>query len=81
MDFEEDPSFQDMPHLFIEKGAKYQELILPSGLPNDKQQVIQNKDLVELEKKELDRIIQKLNIEGRPKMNKKELPKAISKAK
>lgn len=32
-DFEDDPEFRDMPHLFMEKGSHYTELILPNGLP------------------------------------------------
>jgi hypothetical protein len=106
MSLEEDPAFQDMPHLFIEKGAKYQELVLPSGLPDhnqdrkkiiftrekvdeekirlhskDKKQQFKNEDPVEMKKKELGRMARKLNIEGRSKMNKDQLSKAIHKAK
>jgi hypothetical protein len=38
-EFEDDPEFQDMPHLFLKDGNKYRELILPNGLPtkNDHQ--------------------------------------------
>lgn len=32
-DFDDDPEFQDMPHLFMEKGKKYMEMILPNGFP------------------------------------------------
>lgn len=32
-DFKDDPEFQDMPHLFLEKGSKYTEMVLPQGLP------------------------------------------------
>ena len=32
-DFDDDPEFQDMPHLFMEKGSRFTELILPQGLP------------------------------------------------
>lgn len=32
-DFRNDPEFQDMPHLFMEDGSKFRELILPEGLP------------------------------------------------
>lgn len=32
-DFKDDPEFQDMPHLFMEKGDKFIEFILPNGLP------------------------------------------------
>ncbi len=34
-DFENDPKFQDNPHLFLQKGAHFQELIVPNGLPDD----------------------------------------------
>lgn len=107
IDFKEDPSFQDMPHLFIGKDEAYQELILPSGLPdNDQdrkkiiftrqkvdeekvrrhsknkiQQVQKEEDLKEMEKKELDRMARKIDIPSRSKMNKKELSKALNKAK
>lgn len=32
-DFKDDPEFQDMPHLFMEKGDTYIEFVLPNGLP------------------------------------------------
>lgn len=32
-DFDNDPEFQDMIHLFMEDGEKYRELVLPEGLP------------------------------------------------
>ncbi|WP_373057625.1 hypothetical protein [Zunongwangia sp. H14] len=32
-DFQDDPEFQDMRHLFMEDGNKFRELILPEGLP------------------------------------------------
>lgn len=32
-DFDDDPEFRDQPHLFMEKGEHYTELILPNGLP------------------------------------------------
>lgn len=35
IDFEDDPKFKDMPHLFLENGDHYMELILPEGLPNE----------------------------------------------
>lgn len=34
-DFEDDPEFKDMPHLFMEKDSKFTELILPNGLPTE----------------------------------------------
>lgn len=36
VDFEDDPEFQDMPHLFIEDENQYREFILPQGLPDSK---------------------------------------------
>jgi hypothetical protein len=32
-DFENDPKFQDQPHLFLQHGDRFQEVILPNGLP------------------------------------------------
>lgn len=32
-DFEDDPDFNDVPHLFLQQGDQYQEFILPNGLP------------------------------------------------
>ena len=32
-DFEDDPEFRDMPHLFLKDGSKYSELILPNDVP------------------------------------------------
>jgi hypothetical protein len=33
VDFEDDPKFRDMPHVFLEKGDQYEELVLPNGFP------------------------------------------------
>lgn len=33
--FRGDPKFKDIPHLFLEKGSLYQELMVPSGLPTE----------------------------------------------
>jgi hypothetical protein len=33
VDFSTDPSFTDVPHLFLERDDAFQELILPNGLP------------------------------------------------
>jgi hypothetical protein len=35
-DFNNDPKFKDMPHLFLEKSSRFQELVLPNGLPTSK---------------------------------------------
>ena len=32
-DFDDDPEFQDMEHLFLEDGEKFREMILPEGFP------------------------------------------------
>lgn len=34
VDFQDDPEFRDMEHLFMEDGQKFRELVLPQGLPN-----------------------------------------------
>jgi len=33
VDFKDDPKFNDVPHLFLEKGEKYQEVVIPNGFP------------------------------------------------
>jgi hypothetical protein len=34
VDFEHDPTYKDMPHLFLQKGSnQYEEVVLPNGLP------------------------------------------------
>ena len=33
VDFEDDPTYKDMPHLFLQKGDRYEEVMLPNGLP------------------------------------------------
>ncbi len=42
VDFRKDPKFEDLPHLFLQKGERYQELILPNGQPTrtDPQKII-----------------------------------------
>jgi hypothetical protein len=35
VDFRDDPKFKDMPHLFLQDGDRYQELMLPNGLPTE----------------------------------------------
>jgi Protein of unknown function (DUF2795) len=35
VDFEQDPTYKDMPHLFLQKGDRYEEMILPNGLPTE----------------------------------------------
>jgi hypothetical protein len=35
-DFEDDPNFRDLPHLFLQSGERYHEFVLPNGLPDDR---------------------------------------------
>ena len=35
VDFENDPDFTDVPHLFLSRNGDFQEVILPNGLPTD----------------------------------------------
>ncbi|HXF64283.1 MAG TPA: DUF2795 domain-containing protein [Caldilineaceae bacterium] len=35
VEFRDDPKFKDMPHLFLEKDERYQELLIPNGLPTE----------------------------------------------
>jgi hypothetical protein len=35
-DFKDDPEFRDMPHLFLQRGERYREFLLPNGLPTDR---------------------------------------------
>lgn len=35
VDFEDDPTYKDMPHLFLQEGDHYQEMMVPNGLPTD----------------------------------------------
>ncbi len=35
VNFEDDPDFTDVPHLFLEQDGAFQEVILPNGLPTD----------------------------------------------
>jgi hypothetical protein len=36
VDFQDDPNFRDMPHLFLQVGERYQEFLLPNGLPDER---------------------------------------------
>lgn len=56
--FQDDPKFKDMPHLFLQKGGRYQELMLPNDLPseNDPQKkIVSTKDTIG--KEELERYL------------------------
>jgi hypothetical protein len=35
VDFENDPKYKDMPHLFLQKDGRFDELMVPNGLPTD----------------------------------------------
>lgn len=35
-DFDDDPEFRDLPHLFLQEGSKFREWILPNDAPTDK---------------------------------------------
>lgn len=35
-DFDDDPEFRDLPHLFLEEGDKFREWILPNDAPSNK---------------------------------------------
>ena len=35
VDFDDDPEFKDMPHLFLEREGRYAEYMVPKGLPGD----------------------------------------------
>lgn len=48
-DFNNDPEFQDMDHIFLEDGSKYRELILPEGLPtksDHQKKLVRTKDKI-----------------------------------
>jgi hypothetical protein len=35
VDFEEDPKYKDMPHLFLQDGEEFREYMIPNGLPTE----------------------------------------------
>lgn len=35
-DFDDDPEFRDLPHLFLQEGRRYREWILPNGQPTQR---------------------------------------------
>ena len=35
VDFEEDPKYKDMPHLFLQDGEEFREYMVPNGLPTE----------------------------------------------
>lgn len=36
IDFKDDPDFRDQPHLFLEDGKHFRDVILPNGLPTNR---------------------------------------------
>ncbi|NJK86703.1 MAG: hypothetical protein HC906_12760 [Bacteroidales bacterium] len=53
VDFNNDPEFKDIPHLFLEKGNKFQEWILPNEVPKnkgDKVKLIRTKNKIDSQK-------------------------------
>lgn len=55
VDFQDDPNYRDVPHLFLAQDDRFQELILPKGFPSpdDKQKPIIRSDET-VEKKTLE---------------------------
>lgn len=54
-DFQDDPEFRDMPHLFMADGGKFKEFVLPQGLPTkskDRKKVILTEDKLDKDKVE-----------------------------
>lgn len=54
-DFDNDPEFRDIPHLFLEEGKKYREWLLPNDSPTEKdyqKKLIKTNSLVSKEKVE-----------------------------
>jgi hypothetical protein len=50
VDFDDDPEFRDIPHLFLEKSGKFEEWILPNKLPSgkgEKVKIINTKNKIE----------------------------------
>lgn len=53
IEFQDDPDFNDTPHLFLQKGNKYEEWILPKELPSnkgDKVKVVKTKETISEQK-------------------------------
>lgn len=52
-DFEDDPAFKDMDHLFMEDGSKFREILLPEGLPTEsdaQKKLVRSKEKLSKEK-------------------------------
>jgi len=55
IDFHDDPSFKDMPHLFLQEGDIYREWMLPKGTPQgkgEKEKLVKTKEEVPKQKVE-----------------------------
>lgn len=56
IDFEDDPEFKDMLHIFLQEGEKYSEWLLPKGLPGEEDQ---QKKVVKTKEKISSRTVEK----------------------
>ena len=61
-DFDDDPEFQDMQHIFLEDGNKFRELILPEGLPTKSD--VQKKLVRESRKLSEDKVLEHVKGKG-----------------
>ena len=61
-DFDNDPEFQDMQHIFLEDGSKFRELILPEGLPTKRD--VQKKLVREDKKLPEDKVLEHVKGKG-----------------
>src|SRR5262249_738821 len=67
-EFKDDPKFRDSPHLFLEKERKYQEVVLPNGLPtggDSQKRVVWTDDTIN--KEELETHLEQTSTGGRSK--------------
>lgn len=52
VDFRNDPKFKDMIHLFLQKGDRFEEIMLPNGLPTEsdaQKKIVRTKDSIATE--------------------------------
>lgn len=52
VDFEDAPDYRDMPHLFLEREGRFQEVMLPNGLPteeDDRKKVVGTDNMLDRE--------------------------------
>jgi hypothetical protein len=69
-EFQNDPKFKDMPHLFLEKDGNFQELMVPNGLPTNsdtQKKVVWTDDT--MKKDELARYLKQPAGEGEERMD------------